>query len=580
MLKQIRTFLSPPEFPDNEDKTRKARYANAITLTFLGIAVFYETGYRALVGYRDVSAVDLIIIGLIALCGLGLLALRKGYVYFTSILLVVLIWSATNAIAATGYGAQDASFITNLTVVLMAGLLLGWQASLIVTILSILSGFGLAYAQQNGFLQLESYPITFFARDIAFVFVLNVVIIYLLINGLENALKRSRGSLEKLEMANVDLTEAQSELQNRTAELTVTNQQLADRTEKLRAIAEITSTAASITSFETLVASIATIISRQLKYYHVGVFLLDEQKQYAILRSASSEIGLSLLRREYRLVLGQGAMVSRVCQTGQTQIARRADSGQRQLIEVEFPDTRSELGLPLKSGNQLIGALDLHSKDANVFSEDDMYTLSILADQIGIVIQNSLIHEQSQRALREANISFQHASERQWKSYAESAQNRGYRYDGIKPEPIQESSRSIAEGNALSMPVELRGQTLGQLRLRPADSSRKWTDDELAIIEATAQRAALALEGARLLDEAQKRAARETFLSEIASKLSASFQLDSILRDTVEELGQTLHGATVSFQLINPSVPMTVEDAGTEKTRARRGKSDANAKEN
>jgi K+-sensing histidine kinase KdpD len=63
----------------------------------------------------------------------------------------------------------------------------------------------------------------------------------------------------------------------------------------------------------------------------------------------------------------------------------------------------------------------------------------------------------------------------------------------------------------------------------------------------------LALEGARLLDEAQKRAARETFLSEVATKLSASFQLDSILRDTVQELGQTLKNSTVTFQLVNPS---------------------------
>ena len=63
------------------------------------------------------------------------------------------------------------------------------------------------------------------------------------------------------------------------------------------------------------------------------------------------------------------------------------------------------------------------------------------------------------------------------------------------------------------------------------------------------------MEGARLLDEAQKRATRETFLSEIGAKLGTSFHLDSILRDTVEELGQTLKGSTVSFQLVNPSNP-------------------------
>ena len=107
----------------------------------------------------------------------------------------------------------------------------------------------------------------------------------------------------------------------------------------------------------------------------------------------------------------------------------------------------------------------------------------------------------------------------------------------------------------MSIPVQLRGQTIGRLRLSAADPSRQWTDDELIVVSATAERVALALEGARLLDEAQKRATREAFLSDVATKLSTSFQLDSILRDTVQELGQTLKNSTVTFQLVNPSTP-------------------------
>ncbi len=193
--------------------------------------------------------------------------------------------------------------------------------------------------------------------------------------------------------------------------------------------------------------------------------------------------------------------------------------------------------------------------------------LFILADQIGIDIQNALVYEQSQSALREANIAVLQTSEKEWKRYAETVQAKGYRYDGIKPEPLKESQRSIPEGNAISIPVQLRGQTIGRLRLRPSDGSKEWTEDELAMAEATAERAALALEGARLLEEAQKRAARESFLSDMAAKLSTSFQLDSILRDTVEELGQTLNGSIVSFQLINPSAPLFTEpNNGSDKT--------------
>src|SRR6185369_7843177 len=107
-----------------------------------------------------------------------------------------------------------------------------------------------------------------------------------------------------------------------------------------------------------------------------------------------------------------------------------------------------------------------------------------------------------------------------------------------------------------------RGQTIGRLKFKLVEPDRKWTEDEQAIIEATADRVALALDGARLLDEAQKRASRETLLSSIGTKLGASFQLDSILRDTVEELGLALKGSTVSFQLVNPSAPPVATNNG------------------
>lgn len=124
-----------------------------------------------------------------------------------------------------------------------------------------------------------------------------------------------------------------------------------------------------------------------------------------------------------------------------------------------------------------------------------------------------------------------------------------------------ESVHLVNNEKHLNIPVTLRGQVIGRLKLNPTEPSRQWTEDEIALAEATAERVAIALEGARLLDDAQKRAQRESFLSEVSSKLGASFQLDSILRDTVEELGQTFRNATVSFQLVKPASASAEERA-------------------
>jgi GAF domain-containing protein len=555
MLKQVGTFFRPPVFPEDEDKTRKARYANAIAMLFLTVIILYETVLRFLLHYAGFSLIDLIVLGIAAIFGAGLVLLRKGFVRFTSILLVVIIWIASNSIAASGYGVKDASYIVNFAIILMAGLLLGWQASLFITVLSILSGWGLAVAEANGLISVQPYAVTAFTRDVDFVLVINAAIIYLLINGLENALRKSRANFDELEAANANLGLTQTELKNRSEELLVANNQLENSTRKLRTVAEVTSTAASLRDFDNLISLTTSIISVQLGYYHVAIFLLDEQRQYAILRSSNTDGGLRMLARGFKVPVGQLGIVSSVAQTGYPRIAFNTGDNKIFFNNPDLPGTQSELALPLKSGDEIIGVLDIQSTETNHFTEDDVSILSILADQVAIALQNALLFDESQRALREANVESLQASRRAWKDYEEVVQTKGYRYDGIKSEPLKNTRPSNRENEPLLIPVQLRGQTIGRLKLNAADPSRQWTDDELIMVSATAERVALALEGARLLDEAQKRATREAFLSEVATKLSTSFQLDSILRDTVQELGQTLQNSTVTFQLVNPSTP-------------------------
>lgn len=553
MLKRVSTIIAPPVFPEDEDKTRKAKYANAIAIALLTILIAFESFLRAFANYTAWSYVDLIMVGLAGVCFTALVLLRRGHIRTASVLLVVLIWFAANGLAATGFGARDASYITNLAIALMAGLLLGWQASLVVMILSVFSGFALANAEQNGLITVPSYPVLSFVRDIAFIFGLNSVLIYLLINGLESALKKSRLNLADLESANASLHQAQSELQDRTADLIVANEQLENRSKKLHATTLVAHTTASIREFERLLASITNTISEQLRYYHVGIFLLDEEKQYAILRYANTEIGQQMIDRGYRLPISHMDPMGLVVQSGQPQITLSANTVSSN--NADLPETRSQILLPLESGDQVIGVLDLQAREVNAFGEDDLSTLSILADQVAITIQNSLLYEQSQNALREAGITSLQSSSQAWKEYEKRVQTRGYRYDGVKSEPLKTVKAPNTEKDSLLLPVQLRGQTIGRLKINASDPSREWTEDELAMVKATAERVALALEGARLLDEAQKRATREAFLSEVATKLSSSFQLDSILRDTVQELGQTMKDSTVTFQLISPSAP-------------------------
>jgi GAF domain-containing protein len=553
-FKPVIVFFTPPVFPGDEEKSRKASYAHSISLAFTIVVLIFEiilrnTRVTEKLGFLDAALIGIAFVGI--LCWW---LIRKGYVMITSILLVVIIWTASNGIASS-YGIRDASFILNFATITMTALLLGWVASIVVGALSIVTAYVLAHAEAVGVFTTRNYPITAFAQDISVVLGLSTIFVGLLISGLEKAIKRSRSSLEELEASNVELHHAQADLNAQSAELIATNEMLKNRTERLRAVAEVARTATSVQNFDQLLPLLTTIISKQLGYYHVGIFLVDENKEYAILRSANTDGGLRMLARGHRLKVGEQGIVGFVTQTGKPRIALDVGKDAVYFDNPDLPQTHSELALPLKVSGEIIGALDLQSLEPNAFNDDDVSLLTILADQAAIAIQNALSSAQAQRALREAEIASSQVTGMVWKSYTETAQTKGYRYDGVKSDVLKEASKSKKDIEGLLIPVQLRGQTIGRLKLKPSDQSREWTADELAIIEATAERVALALDSARLLEDAQKRAAREAFLSEMGTKLGASFQLDSILRDTVEELGQTLKGSTVSFQLVNPSAP-------------------------
>jgi GAF domain-containing protein len=376
-------------------------------------------------------------------------------------------------------------------------------------------------------------------------------------DALESANNKLKVREQELERTKLELEERVNE---RTQSLENQNMLVIERLEQLNAVADLTRTLMSLQELDRLLPTAARMIGQKFSFYHVGIYLLDEQKQHAVLLAANSKGGEQILRRGQRVKIGEQSLVEFVIRSGQPRVVSDPLADALFHPEPELAETRSTIVLPLRTGETILGAIDFHTNEIRSFTADQVSVLSILADQLAIAIQNAALHGRTQRTLREVEVNSRQLSASQWSGWVEPIQARGYRYDGIRAEPIKEvSSPAIVPAKVQDVPIRLRGRTIGHLKIKLAESAQGWTDDELAIAEATAERAALALDGARLLEEAQKRAARESFLSEIAAKLSTSFQMDSILRDTVEELGQTLHGATVSFQLINPSASPKVE---------------------
>ncbi len=66
-----------------------------------------------------------------------------------------------------------------------------------------------------------------------------------------------------------------------------------------------------------------------------------------------------------------------------------------------LPETRSELCIPMKLGERIVGVLDIQSTRFGAFTANDITVMQVLADQIAIAMENARSYELSQIAIKE-----------------------------------------------------------------------------------------------------------------------------------------------------------------------------------
>lgn len=348
---------------------------------------------------------------------------------------------------------------------------------------------------------------------------------------------------------------------DRTSELVAANEKNERRARQFESIAQIARTISSTRDMDSLLPQITTTISNQFGFYHVGIFLLDPRREYAVLSAANSEGGHRMLARNHRLKVGETGIVGFVSGTGKPRVALNTGEDAVFFNNPDLPETRSEIALPLHVGDEVIGALDVQSTQPNAFDQEDINALTTLADQVSIAIQNARQYEETRRALAEADSLSRQFVQTGWRQLTQDQRLIGIRHSGAsatllyreddpnKSENALNWYQAEAEnkGAYLSVPIKLRGELIGSVDIH-SQVDRKWEQDELDMVTAIIERAAISLENARLLEESQRRAAKEAKIGEVTAKIGASINIRNVLQTAVQELGRALPGSEVVIQ--------------------------------
>lgn len=359
------------------------------------------------------------------------------------------------------------------------------------------------------------------------------------------------------------IQELEQRVEARTRELSATSEQVQRRVSQLQTIYEVAHSISLIQDLNRLLVSIASLISEQFGFYHVGIFLLDENNEYAVLKATNSEGGARMLERGHRLKVGKEGIVGYVAERAKPRIALDVGIDAVYFNNPDLPETRSEMALPLLVRERVIGVLDIQSKETNAFREDDFGIFNTLTDQVAIAIENARLLDETRRTLEDAERVYGQFLQKGWSGLLESKQLRGIRHTPQGTEKLPEfvaypeikqalQTGSIVaktgRNSSLAVPLVIRGQTIAVLNIRLPEE-RQWRDEDIDMLQRIVDRAALALENARLIQSTQLSAQKERAIGEISAKISASVNIRNVLQTAVEELGRALPGSQVEIQL-------------------------------
>ena len=382
------------------------------------------------------------------------------------------------------------------------------------------------------------------------------------------------------------------------------------RAQQLQTVAEIARDIANTLHLDDLLLRVVQLARQRFNFYHVAVFIVESTGANAVLREASGEAGAIMKASGWSFGVGSKTIVGQVTANGQPLVINAVEKDPAFLPNLNLPETKAELAIPLKVGSRILGALDVQSSTANSFFPEDVSVMMLLADQLSAAMYNSELFAEAEKNLMQHRLLHHITAAAAASSTAEEALESAVKGLNVILEMVQvtmllvSSSDGVLEAKSwagydsseqvkqlrqlrvkigsgitgraalnrqvvyvrdvtinqeyigvnpnvrseIAIPLIFQDELLGILNIE-SEKVGAFKENDLEMFGTLGSNLAATLANTRLVERVRRQADRQRQLFEISSKIRRSVDIGTILQTTAEEISKVTGARRASIEI-------------------------------
>jgi signal transduction histidine kinase/putative methionine-R-sulfoxide reductase with GAF domain len=304
---------------------------------------------------------------------------------------------------------------------------------------------------------------------------------------------------------------------------------------------QVSQSIAAATSLEDLYQRVVTQVKERFGYYHTQILRYYADQDAVVLITGYGEIGEKMLAAGHHLPMGEG-LIGTAASTGDTLLRSTLENDPDWHPNPLLPDTKGEIAVPIKLGDNILGVLDVQSNVAGTLGADDQLLLEGLCGQVAIAIESTRLRQEMTDRLEEINRLYRAMSHEGWQAYRETADfPTGFMYDQAGTRQVDTGGLTKEFFSKIPLTV-LGGEVIGTLSVAD-DPQRPISPEDQNFLQQISEQVTLALESARLFEQTQaalsevaRRADELNTLNQIITTASQTLDLNTILDAVLDKV--------------------------------------------